>query len=126
MAARRFVRTWRSFWILTFSSSSIFICLLTSSRFSRRSSMPAVKCVLHRQKGVFAIETRAARGDRLQLHDQAAPTGLVERCSGVHMFIQKKGTAYTTTRIANVSNATSDYVRQVHGVFRSHFTSSLL
>ena len=38
---RRFVRMARSFWIFVFSCSSDEICFLISSRFSRRSSIPA-------------------------------------------------------------------------------------
>ena len=42
---RRFVSTARSFWIFVFSCSSEEICLLISSRFSRRSSIPAQSCL---------------------------------------------------------------------------------
>jgi hypothetical protein len=47
---KRLERTVRSLWTLDFSSSSSVICWLISSRFSRRSSMPAFAVVGTRGK----------------------------------------------------------------------------
>lgn len=55
-----------TFWIFAFSSSARRICRLTSSRFSRRSSMPAV-----------GANERAKRATRRQF--EAQPTGLDSR-----------------------------------------------
>jgi hypothetical protein len=47
---KRLERTVRSLWTLDFSSSSSVICWVISSRFSRRSSMPAFAVVGTRGK----------------------------------------------------------------------------